>query len=76
MLNEVCTSIITDGGWYECPTNLVGEIFSIHRISGETGHFNLLHVRAYSGINVAKWAIVVEEPVDHLFDESASNLLK
>ena len=76
-MNSVCTSEVTDGGWYECPTSLSGDIFSIHNITpNKNTKMNVLHIRAYSGINVAQWATVFEEPADHLPDESASNLLK
>ena len=73
--NDVCSEV-TDGGWYECPTDLTGNIFSIHRITAVTNYYTIYHIRAYSGINVAKSASVVEEPTNHLADESASNLLK
>ena len=52
-LNASCSDVVTDGGWYECPTPLTGDIVSIQRTSGNHKIQNILTMRAYEGINVA-----------------------
>ena len=73
-LNPSCSDAVTDGGWYECPTPLTGDIISIQRTTGSNNYFNVLALRAYEGINVAKSATVYAEPT-HAAGEGASNLL-
>ena len=73
-LNPVCFNDITDGGWYECPTPMLGEYISIHKTDGTSSEYNIWTLRAYEGINIAKSAVVAYEP-DHDEEQTATNLL-
>ena len=64
-VNSICADEITDGGWFQCDVPLTGQIVSIHRTSDVFDKYALWTLRAYAGINVAQWATVVQEPVDH-----------
>ena len=73
--NSVCAAVVTDGGWYECPTILEGDIISVQRVSLENKVYNLNVMRAYYGINVAQYATVSSEPAAWNGDWTATNLL-
>ena len=73
-LNSSCSDVVTDGGWYECPS-LVGDVISIQRTTGSHDYQNIMTLRAYEGINVAKDATIFTEPSSHTGSEGADNLL-
>ena len=76
-MNASCSDAVTDGGWYECPTPLTGDIISIQRTSGATNIQNIMTLRAYSGLNVAQapLATVESEPTPN-GGQGANNLLR
>ena len=73
--NPICATAITDTGWHECSVPLSGNTISVHRTSVEDRNYAIQTLRSYSGINIAQFATVIDEPPDHLPTESASNLL-
>ena len=61
--NTVCSGTVTAGGWYECSTDLTGNVLSIGRTyTDSTSIYNLKTMRAYSGRNVAQFATIESEP--------------
>ena len=53
-MNDVCDGSVSAGGWYECSTDLVGDVLSIGRTYDSSNDvYNLKTMRAYSGRNVA-----------------------
>ena len=74
-LNPTCFDNIADSGWYECAEPMIGPVFGLIRKQQAYYYYKVASIRAYTGINVAKWATINEEPTGGNLLKSAENLL-